>query len=96
MGNEFFNETLVSEDLADAVSYPPNTKYDPELEASDASASAGTSASASASPNPSGGASSKLSNSIDDVNCEDLSGPVQVGSNDEDYLDADGNGTGCD
>jgi len=60
------------------------------------SASASGSGSASASPNPSGGANSKLSNGIDDVNCSDLNGPVQVGSNDEDNLDADGDGTGCD
>jgi hypothetical protein len=29
------------------------------------------------------------------VNCSDLDGPVQVGSNDEDNLDSDGDGTGC-
>jgi micrococcal nuclease len=35
---QFFNETLVSEGLAEAVSYPPNTKYDSVLEAAEATA----------------------------------------------------------
>jgi micrococcal nuclease len=107
--DEFFNETIVSEGLAEALSYPPNTKYDAQLEAaeataktpvcgggSDASTSASASASASASPNPSGDANSKLNNGINDLNCADLPGPVKVGANDEDQLDADGNGWGCD
>jgi len=109
IGNEFYNETLVEEGLAKAESYPPNTKYDGQLESaeemavapscssdSSASASASESASdsASASASPSGGG--KLNNGVDDVNCEDLSGPVQVGANDEDNLDSDGDGVGCD
>jgi hypothetical protein len=93
--------------LAEAVSYPPNTKYDAQLEAAeattktpicgdDASASARASASASASPNPSdSGTSSRLNNGRDDVNCSDLPAPVKVGSNNEDNLDSDGDGTGC-
>jgi micrococcal nuclease len=107
--DEFFNESLVSEGLAEAVSYPPNTKYDSVLEAAEATAqtpvcgggdaSAGTSASASASASvsasPSDEANSKLNNGVDDVNCSDLPGPVQVGSNDEDNLDEDNDGTGC-
>jgi micrococcal nuclease len=108
--DEFFNETIVSEGLAEAVSYPPNTKYDSVLEAAEAtaktpvcgggsdasaSASASSSASASASASPSGDANSKLNNGVDDVNCSDLPGPVQVGSNDEDNLDEDNDGTGC-
>lgn len=108
VGDEFFNETIVSGGLAEAVSYPPNTKYDAQLEAAEAtaktpvcggdataSASAGASASASASASPSGDANSKLNNSVDDVNCSDLPGPVQVSSNDEDNLDEDNDGTGC-
>jgi endonuclease YncB( thermonuclease family) len=103
--DEFFNETIVSEGLAEALSYPPNTKYDAQLEAAEATAKtpvcgggsdASTSASASASPNPSGDANSKLNNGINDLNCEDLPGPVNVGANDEDQLDADGDGWGCD
>ena len=43
-----------------------------------------------------GDANSKLNNGINDLNCEDLPGPVKVGANDEDQLDADGNGWGCD
>ena len=108
--DEFFNETIVSEGLAEAVSYPPNTKYDSVLEAAEASAktpvcgggsdasasvSASSSASTSASASPSGDANSKLNNGVDDVNCSDLPGPVQVGSNDEDNLDEDNDGTGC-
>ena len=106
--DEFFNETIVYEGLAEAVSYPPNTKYDAQLETAEATAktpmcggdasasvSASTSASASAFPNPSGDANSKLNNGIDDVNCSDLDGPVRVGSNNEDNLDSDGDGTGC-
>jgi endonuclease YncB( thermonuclease family) len=113
IGNELYNKTLVKKGLADAVSYPPNTKYDAEFEAAEitaqtpscataASASASASASApstsspapTASPNPS--PNSKLNNGVDDVNCEDLPGPVQVDAADEDNLDADGDGTGCD
>ena len=108
--DEFFNETIVSEGLAEAVSYPPNTKYGSVLEAAEATAktpvcgggsdasasvSASSSASASASGSPSGDANSKLNNGVDDVNCSDLPGPVQVGSNDEDNLDEDNDGTGC-
>ena len=100
MEDEFLNETIVSEGLAEAVSYPPNTKYDSVLEAAEASAKTpvcggGSDASASASASPSGDANNKLNNSIDDVNCSDLPGPVQVGSNDEDNLDEDNDGTGC-
>ena len=43
-----------------------------------------------------GDAYGKLNNGINDLNCEDLPGPVKVGANDEDQLDADGNGWGCD
>jgi endonuclease YncB( thermonuclease family) len=102
VGNEFFNETLVAEGLADARSYPPNTKYDAQLEAAEATAKtpvcggdASASASASASPNPSGDANSKLNNGLDDVNCSDLPGRVWVGSNNEDGLDSDDDGWGC-
>jgi micrococcal nuclease len=109
VGNEFYNETLVSEGLADAKSYQPNTKYDAQLEAAEAtaktpvcaggdasaSASASTSPSASASPNPSGDSNSKLNNGADDVNCEDLAGPVTIVGDDEDQLDANNDGIGC-
>ena len=108
VGNEFFNETLVAEGLADAKSYPPNTKYDARLEAAEATAktpvcggdaSVNVSASApstvSAAPNPSGDANSKLNNGINDVNCSDLPGRVWVGSNNEGGLDSDGDGWGC-
>jgi endonuclease YncB( thermonuclease family) len=112
VGNEFYNETLVLEGLADAVSYPPNTKYDAQLEAAEAtaktpvcsgdgsasasaSASASTSPSASASPNPPGHSNSKLNNGADDVNCEDLAGPVTIVGDDEDQLDANNDGIGC-
>jgi|SRR5215212_3098527 len=115
VGDELYNKTLVSKGLADAVSYPPNTKYDAEFEAAEIvadtpSCGAGESPSPSptaapstsspaptASPQPnSGGIEAKLHDGIDDVNCEDLSGPVQVDAADEDNLDADGDGTGCD
>lgn len=113
---ELYNETLVSEGLADAVSYPPNTKYDSRFEAAEASAktpscgsasstasaspiasaSASSAASAPASPSSEGGVNGQLNNGVDDVNCSDLSGPVPVDANDEDGLDADGDGMGCD
>jgi micrococcal nuclease len=64
------------------------------------SASASQTASATASPNAtppeaSGGGDSRLHNGVDDVNCSDLSGPVTVDARDEDNLDADGDGAGC-
>jgi hypothetical protein len=37
-----------------------------------------------------------LNNGADDMNCEDLQGPVAVNAGDEDNLDADGDGAGCD
>jgi micrococcal nuclease len=77
VGDEFYNETLVSEGLADAKSYPPNTKYDTQLEVAEAAAktpscgSTGASASASASPSPTPGSAdyfgAKLGNGIDDL-----------------------------
>ena len=112
LDGQMFNKMLVSAGLAEAVSYPPNTRYDSKLEHAEAlartpacadasqSASASQTASATASPsaNPpegSGGGDSRLHNGVDDVNCSDLSGPVMVDARDEDNLDADGDGTGC-
>ena len=103
---QMFNKMLVSEGLAEAVSYPPNTRYDQMLAQAEAlartpaCADASQSASATASPsaNPpegSGGGDGRLHNGVDDVNCSDLSGPVTVDARDEDNLDADGDGTGC-
>src|SRR5215208_3118564 len=117
---QMFNKMLVSEGLAEAVSYPPNTRYDPKLEhaealakkpscadsSTSASASQTASATASSSANPSegsgggdsrlhNGGDDRLHNGVDDVNCSDLSGPVTVDAADEDNLDADGDGTGC-
>ena len=117
---QMFNKMLVSEGLAEAVSYPPNTRYDPKLEHSEAlakrpscadssiSASASQTSSATASPSASpsegsgggdsrlhNGGDDRLHNGVDDVNCSDLSGPVTVDAADEDNLDADGDGTGC-
>jgi len=113
VGDELFNETLVYEGLAEAKSYPPNTKYDSDLEVAEAvaappecaseetksasaSASATATATATATAEPSGGSEDKLNNGIDDVNCEDLPGPVAVPPGDEDNLDTDDDGTGCD
>jgi micrococcal nuclease len=112
LDGQMFNKMLVSAGLAEAVSYPPNTRYDQKLAQAEAlartpacadvsqSASASQTASATASPsaNPpegSGGGDSRLHNGVDDVNCSDLSGPVTVDARDEDNLDADGDGTGC-
>ena len=113
LDGQMFNKMLVSAGLAEAVSYPPNTRYDSKLEhaealartpacadASQSSARASQTASATASPNAtppeaSGGGDSRLHNGVDDVNCSDLSGPVMVDARDEDNLDADGDGTGC-
>src|SRR5215203_95113 len=109
---QMFNKMLVLAGLAEAVSYPPNTRYDQKLEQAEAlartpacadesqSASASQTASATASPSanrPEGsrGGDSRLHNGVDDVNCSDLSGPVTVDARDEDNLDADGDGTGC-
>src|SRR5215204_945482 len=117
---QMFNKMLVSEGLAEAVSYPPNTRYDPKLEHAEAlakkpscadsstSASASQTASATASPSASpsegsgggdsrlhNGGDDRLHNGVDDVNCSDLSGPVTGDAADEDNLDADGDGTGC-
>src|SRR5215208_1521584 len=117
---QMFNKMLVSEGLAEAVSYPPNTRYDQKLEhaealakkpscadsSTSASASQTASATASSSANPSegsgggdsrlhNGGDDRLHNGVDDVNCSDLSGPVTVDAADEDNLDADGDGTGC-
>src|SRR5829696_1981554 len=117
---QMFNKMLVSEGLAEAVSYPPNTRYDQKLEHAEAlarkpscadsstSASASQTASATASPSASpsegsgggdsrlhNGGDDRLHNGVDDVNCSDLSGPVTVDAADEDNLDADGDGTGC-
>jgi micrococcal nuclease len=117
---QMINKMLVSEGLAEAVSYPPNTRYDPKLEHAEAlakkpscadsstSASASQTASATASPSASpsegsgggdsrlhNGGDDRLHNGVDDVNCSDLSGPVTVDAADEDNLDADGDGTGC-
>src|SRR5215213_1247323 len=109
---QMFNKMLVSTGLAEAVSYPPNTRYNQKLAQAEAlartpacadasqSASASQTASATASPsaNPpegSGDGDSRLHNGVDDVNCSDLSGPVTVDARDEDNLDADGDGTGC-
>ena len=113
LDGQMFNKMLVSAGLAEAVSYPPNTRYDQKLaqaeasartpacaDASQSSARAPQTASATASPNAtppeaSGGGDSRLHNGVDDVNCSDLSGPVTVDARDEDNLDADGDGTGC-
>jgi micrococcal nuclease len=112
LDGQMFNKMLVSAGLAEAVSYPPNTRYDSKLEHAEAlartpacadasqSASASQTASATASPSArppegSGGGDSRLHNGVDDVNCSDLSGPVTVDARDEDNLDADGDGTGC-
>jgi micrococcal nuclease len=112
LDGQMFNKMLVLAGLAEAVSYPPNTRYDQKLAQAEAlartpacadasqSASASQTASATASPsaNPpegSGGGDSRLHNGVDDVNCSDLSGPVTVDARDEDNLDADGDGTGC-
>src|SRR5215218_974463 len=112
LDGQMFNKMLVLAGLAEAVSYPPNTRYDQKLEQAEAlartpacadasqSASASQTASATASPsaNPpegSGDGDSRLHNGVDDVNCSDLSAPVTVDARDEDNLDADGEGTGC-
>jgi len=112
LDGQMFNKMLVLAGLAEAVSYPPNTRYDQKLAQAEAlastpacadasqSASASQTASATASPSanrPEGsrGGDSRLHNGVDDVNCSDLSGPVTVDARDEDNLDADGDGTGC-
>src|SRR5215203_6103781 len=112
LDGQMFNKILVLAGLAEAVSYPPNTRYDQKLAQAETlartpacadasqSASASQTASATASPSanppePSGGGDSRLHNGVDDVNCSDLSGPVTVDARDEDNLDADGDGTGC-
>ena len=113
LDGQMFNKMLASAGLAEAVSYPPNTRYDQKLaqaeasaktpacaDASQSSARASQTASATASPNAtppeaSGGGDSRLHNGVDDVNCSDLSGPVTVDARDEDNLDADGDGAGC-
>jgi micrococcal nuclease len=112
LDGQMFNKMLVSAGLAEAVSYPPNTRYDQKLAQAEAlartpacadasqSASASQTASATASPsaNPpegSGDGDSRLHNGVDDMNCSDLSAPVTVDARDEDNLDADGDGTGC-
>jgi micrococcal nuclease len=106
LDGQMFNKMLVLAGLAEAVSYPPNTRYDQKLAQAEAlartpaCADASQSASATASPsaNPpegSGGGDSRLHNGVDDVNCSDLSGPVTVDARDEDNLDADGDGTAC-
>src|SRR5829696_2661256 len=112
LDGQMFNKILVLAGLAEAVSYPPNTRYDQKLEQAETlartpacadasqSASASQTASPTASPSanppePSGGADSRLHTGVDDVNCSDLSGPVTVDARDEDNLDADGDGTGC-
>ena len=112
LDGQMFNKMLVLAGLAEAVSYPPNTRYDQKLAQAEAlartppcadasqSASASKTASATASPsaNPpegSGDGDSRLHNGVDDVNCSDLSAPVTVDARDEDNLDADGDGTGC-
>lgn len=112
LDGQMFNKMLVLAGLAEAVSYPPNTRYDQKLAQAEAlartpacadasqSASASQTASATSSPsaNPpegSGGGDSRLHNGVDDVNCSDLSAPVTVDARDEDNLDADGEGTGC-
>ena len=112
LDGQMFNKMLVSAGLAEAVSYPPNTRYDQKLAQAEASARtpacadasqsarASQTASATASPNAtppegSGGGDGRLHNGVDDVNCSDLSGPVTVDARDEDNLDADGDGTGC-
>jgi len=112
LDGQMFNKMLVLAGLAEAVSYPPNTRYDQKLVQAEAlartpacadasqSASASQTASATASPNAnppegSGDGDSRLHNGVDDVNCSDLSAPVTVDARDEDNLDADGDGTGC-
>jgi micrococcal nuclease len=112
LDGQMFNKMLVLAGLAEAVSYPPNTRYDQKLAQAEAlartpacadasqSASASQTASATASPNAnppegSGDGDSRLHNGVDDVNCSDLSAPVTVDARDEDNLDADGDGTGC-
>jgi micrococcal nuclease len=112
LDGQMFNKMLVLAGLAEAVSYPPNTRYDQKLAQAEAlartpacadasqSASASQTASTTASPsaNPpegSGDGDSRLHNGVDDVNCSDLSAPVTVDARDEDNLDADGDGTGC-
>src|SRR5215218_7265237 len=106
LDGQMFNKMLVLEGLAEAVSYPPNTRYDSKLEHAEAlartpacaDASQSASASQTASANPpegSGGGDSRLHNGVDDVNCSDLSAPVTVDARDEDNLDADGDGTAC-
>src|SRR5215213_8062106 len=112
LDGQMFNKMLVSTGLAEAVSYPPNTRYNQKLAqaealartpaCADASQSASTSQTASATASPSanppegsGDGDSRLHNGVDDVNCSDLSGPVTVDARDEDNLDADGDGTGC-
>ena len=112
LDGQMFNKMLVLAGLAEAVSYPPNTRYDQKLAQAEAlartpacadasqSASVSQTASATASPsaNPpegSGDGNSRLHNGVDDVNCSDLSAPVTVDARDEDNLDADGDGTGC-
>jgi hypothetical protein len=60
-----------------------------------ASASASASESASASPNPNSNSDPRLHNGKNDLNCDDLSGRVKIVGDDEDQLDRDHNGWGC-